>query len=302
MHDPSYPDRIAGEAEFWGAAADEPGRDTRPDWRYLRTKLLYAITDIADIDALIRCIRPGMRTLELGCGTGFLTLEAARQGADALGIDVAPGAVDVARLYYQRVKSEVMGRASYRVADLNVEGSLAGELDLILAKGILHHLPQADRMMDLTYRALKPGGHFWCSDSFRPVSLLSVVLAGVFFILMPTQLPFTTKARSLARCGVRSPVRMRASMQAEGLSPFEGSGLNSGWLERAMTLFEVEKLVPKPVVAGYIASQLVAPTWIAFPILRCIAAIDRALTRTGLNQASAVTMMAHKPVGRGSPG
>lgn len=39
----------------------------------------------------------GLRILDAGCGTGALAVEAARRGADVVGVDVSPSLIDIAR-------------------------------------------------------------------------------------------------------------------------------------------------------------------------------------------------------------
>ena len=42
-------------------------------------------------------IRPGMRVLDVACGTGNLAIPAARKGAEVTGVDIAPNLLEQAR-------------------------------------------------------------------------------------------------------------------------------------------------------------------------------------------------------------
>ena len=42
-------------------------------------------------------LQPGMKVLDVACGTGNLALPAARAGADVTGVDIAPNLVEQAR-------------------------------------------------------------------------------------------------------------------------------------------------------------------------------------------------------------
>ena len=42
-------------------------------------------------------LEPGMRVLELGCGTGYFTRELARSGADVIAVDVSPELLEIAK-------------------------------------------------------------------------------------------------------------------------------------------------------------------------------------------------------------
>jgi SAM-dependent methyltransferase len=99
------------------------------------------------------------RVLDIGCNAGLHALEWARRGAEVVGIDSAPVAIELAR----RRAAGVAG-ARFEVADL-VDGRLDrwGAFDLVTALGGVFncverpHLVEAFRAVRL---ALAPGGDF----------------------------------------------------------------------------------------------------------------------------------------------
>ncbi len=63
-------------------------------------------------------VRPGMRVIDLGCGSGILSVAALLLGADAAtGVDIDPNAVDIA---YNNADSNGIDRARYTVLAGNV--------------------------------------------------------------------------------------------------------------------------------------------------------------------------------------
>ena len=81
----------------------------------------------------------GARILDAGCGTGALTLEAARRGADVVAIDIAGTLVDLARERTEKILSEegASGRATFHVGDM-LDPAL-GEFDYVVAMDSLIH-------------------------------------------------------------------------------------------------------------------------------------------------------------------
>ena len=109
--------------------------------------------------------RPGDRVLDLGCGSGILSIAALCLGAsEAVAVDIDPKAVDVA---YENAALNGIGRDRYtvRAGDVISDRALAAELgreryDLVLANIV------ADVIIPLSVQVpglLKEGGTFLCS-------------------------------------------------------------------------------------------------------------------------------------------
>lgn len=70
------------------------------------------------IEALERYIKPGVRMLDLGCGSGILSIISLLLGADeAVAVDIDPNAVDTA---YQNAERNGVDRSRYKVLAGNV--------------------------------------------------------------------------------------------------------------------------------------------------------------------------------------
>ncbi len=289
-----YERDLQAEAASWGAQAQRQAAQVPPDWRYHRQLRHNAIMHAADIDALLARVQPGMRALELGCASGWLTLAMAQRGAQATGIDVSEQALTIARDYYAQVQAETPGTVEYRAADLNALELPAATYDVIAVKGTLHHLVHLDHVIEEIAKALKPGGLLWVSDSDGDEAPRTVLVASAFTFLLPTETSYRDKFAALRRFGVNSPSRVKASMEAQGLSPFEGAGREHDWLKLISARLTIERLDRAPAFTGYLAAQFKLPNALALPLLRLIRGGDRLLVRAGVLHSTGVILYARK--------
>src|SRR6476661_6407810 len=106
---------------------------------------------------LSRHLQPGMRVLELGCGTGYFTRELARSGADIVAIDVSPELLQIAKANCSmpNVRYEIQNAYELSYPD-RVFNSVVGS-------SVLHHL-EIDEALREIYRVLKPGGTIYFTE------------------------------------------------------------------------------------------------------------------------------------------
>jgi 2-polyprenyl-3-methyl-5-hydroxy-6-metoxy-1,4-benzoquinol methylase len=292
--DPQYQEKLAAEAELWGSESERMAQAVPPDWAHHRHLRHNVVMHAGDIDALLDCIQPGMKVLELGCASGWLTLAMAERGARATGIDLSERSLRVARSYYESVREKISGTATYQTADLNRLELPADTYDVISVKSSLHHLVNLDHVIGETHKALKPGGLLWTSETIGDEALSTVLVAGALCFVLPTQTPYIEKIRALLRFGLRTPSRVKASMQAEGLSPFEGAGREHDWVKLVGDKYTVEKRVDCPAFTGYVTAQLKMPEALAVPILKAMRTVDQVFVRLGLLHNTGVVLYARK--------
>jgi ubiquinone/menaquinone biosynthesis C-methylase UbiE len=111
-------------------------------------------------------LRTGMSCLDVGCGSGDVTLKiAALVGADGsvVGIDRDPSILQLARQEADKRGLPV----TFRRADTE-ELAEESAYDLVFARYLLSHLPRPQRAVELMVRALRPGGHLVLEDVFFP--------------------------------------------------------------------------------------------------------------------------------------
>jgi ubiquinone/menaquinone biosynthesis C-methylase UbiE len=101
-------------------------------------------------------LRPGMRCLDVGCGSGAVTLRLARRvgpTGQTVGIDRDERCLELARQEAGRRGLAVVFRAA-SVDDLAEEGVY----DLVFSRFLLTHLPQPGPAVERLARAARPGG------------------------------------------------------------------------------------------------------------------------------------------------
>jgi SAM-dependent methyltransferase len=99
---------------------------------------------------------PYARSLEIGAGTGYFSLNLLREGVvrEATCTDISPGMLETLEANAQRLGLEVE-TAACDAAELPFED---GAFDLVLGHAVLHHLPALERSFAEFARVLRPGG------------------------------------------------------------------------------------------------------------------------------------------------
>lgn len=116
-------------------------------------------------------IRPGESVLDVGCGTGDLTLAARAQTGAAgsvVGLDASPEMIAVARRKAARKRADV----DFRVGLIEATGFPDRTFDVVLSSLMLHHLPGdlKRRGLEECRRVLKPGGRLVVVDFAQPAA------------------------------------------------------------------------------------------------------------------------------------
>lgn len=131
-------------------------------------------------DRLAERISERRRVLDIGCGTGALTLRAAAKGASVRGIDINPQMLEIAE---KRLKQgEFADFVEFRemgVAELDGEPSEGYD---VVMSGLCFSELSADEVeytLKQAKRVLKPGGMLLLADEIRPGSIIKRVLNGL---------------------------------------------------------------------------------------------------------------------------
>ncbi len=127
----------------------------------------------------------GCRVLDVGCGGGILTESMATAGADASGIDMAEGPLEVARLHQIESGAEV----DYRQATAEeMAAEHPGQFDVVTCLEMLEHVPSPPQVIASVAKLVKPGGHvFFSTINRNPKSFLFAIVGAEYVLkLLPT--------------------------------------------------------------------------------------------------------------------
>ena len=108
-------------------------------------------------------IQPGMKVLELGCGTGSIWTEPSRWLPD----DAALLLTDFSEGMLETARGNVPAQPNISFAQVDIQDIPYEDhtYDLIIANAMLYHVPDLDKGLSEVARVLKPGGRFICSTS-----------------------------------------------------------------------------------------------------------------------------------------
>lgn len=106
-------------------------------------------------------IHPEDRVVDVGCGTGFLLLGAARRASQVVGVDVTPAMLAEAK---RRVDEAGLTNVTLREATAEALPFADLRFDVALTRLTLHHLGDPGRVLSEIHRVLRPGGRLVLCD------------------------------------------------------------------------------------------------------------------------------------------
>ena len=99
-------------------------------------------------------LRPGMRVLDIACGTGNQSIPAARTRADVTGLDLAPNLLEQAR---ERATKENL-KITFVEGDAEQLPFDAAQFDVVLSMFGAMFAPRPERVVSELLRVCRPGG------------------------------------------------------------------------------------------------------------------------------------------------
>ncbi len=164
-------------------------------------------------DRLAGHIAPGQRVLDVGCGTGALTLRAARRGARVKGIDVNAQMLEIAaRRAREAGLAERVELVEMGVAELDRE---ADESCDAVTSGLCFSELTDDELaytLEQVTRVLRSGGLLLIADEVRPTALTRRLLHGLI------RFPLSVLTYVVTQQTTHAVAKLPEKLEAAGLS------------------------------------------------------------------------------------
>lgn len=108
-------------------------------------------------------IKPNMKVLDLGCGSGYLTFPMAKENKDAniIGLDIVTNTLND---NIEKAKKDSVSNLEFKSYDGSIFPFLDNTFDIVVTRYALHHFPHIEESMKEVARVLKPNGKLFISD------------------------------------------------------------------------------------------------------------------------------------------
>jgi 2-polyprenyl-6-hydroxyphenyl methylase / 3-demethylubiquinone-9 3-methyltransferase len=121
----------------------------------------------------------GVSLLDVGCGAGLFAEPLARLGADVVGVDPAPAAIEAARGHAE----ETGARLSYRAATTEELAAESRRFDVVCAMEVIEHTGDQKAFVATAASLIKPGGLFLASTLNRTLRSFALAIVGAEYVL-----------------------------------------------------------------------------------------------------------------------
>ena len=104
-----------------------------------------------------------LKILDVGCGTGCISLELSRMGHDVLGLDRNERMIEIATRT-KKTSNSGSGKLQYEMADFDKWVGTTGAYDTVIFSRVLHDLPDPEKALLKAQRILKSRGRILCLE------------------------------------------------------------------------------------------------------------------------------------------
>jgi 2-polyprenyl-6-hydroxyphenyl methylase / 3-demethylubiquinone-9 3-methyltransferase len=121
----------------------------------------------------------GVDLLDVGCGAGLFAEPMARLGAEVVGVDPAPAAIDAAH----RHAAETGAHLAYRIGAVEELAAEERQFDVVSAMEVIEHAADPKAFVGAAASLVKPGGLFLASTLNRTLKSFALAIVGAEYVL-----------------------------------------------------------------------------------------------------------------------
>jgi len=199
-----------------------------------------------ELEAILSCLRPGEKLLEIGAGSGRQALELSKRGFEVDALEIRT--------------SDYAGHRLFPIQDYDGRTLpfTDASFDVVYSSNVLEHVPDLANMHSEIRRVLKPGGrcvHVLPTHSWRLGTSLAAI-PSIIGILLPgprrrgrLQTLRRSAASALRRHGERGNVLAELWL------------FRPGWWRRNFRNHGFELIEDRPLGMFYTAEELIGPNW-----------------------------------------
>jgi 2-polyprenyl-6-hydroxyphenyl methylase / 3-demethylubiquinone-9 3-methyltransferase len=121
----------------------------------------------------------GVDCLDVGCGAGLFAEPLARLGANVVGVDPAPAAIEAARQHAEGTGAKL----AYRTGPVEELAEEPRRFDVVSAMEVIEHAADPKRFVATAASLVKPGGLFLASTLNRTLRSFALAIVGAEYVL-----------------------------------------------------------------------------------------------------------------------
>merc|ERR1711988_2010310 len=115
-------------------------------------------------------LKPGMKVLDIGCGTGGSAFYMARNfGCEVLGLDLSDNMLAVAYEHKLTMEEKVQNLVSFRFLDATLAEFPENYFDCVYTRDAVMHIAEKELMYSKVLKWLKPGGKLVISEYVQAI-------------------------------------------------------------------------------------------------------------------------------------
>lgn len=285
---------LDAEKAYWNEHSGDS--DTLPDLRRpSEAQTIHYIWDDPRIDDILRgeyrrfiihraVKKKKYKALDIGCGTGWLSLELARAGVDVTGVDLSPERIAVAEEYFTHIKrtEQIPGNINYIAGSIHEMKFEDSTFDLIFTWDALHHIPHIEYLTRKMAVWLKPCGELIIFEHTGPSILNKILVLTIYTLPIVSKWNLFKKLRNkLLREKETQKAPSEATTQLEMVSAIR-------------RCFSVQLFKTALATTYYVAPHIALPRPIKYRFIHLLKRIDDALIKLRFVRGEYTFMWAFK--------